>query len=272
MSNKQSNNQSVKGVVNNKINCCDDKKKKRKPRKKQQPQEQQPVDEFPVLNTQINSRYPQGGISHMAVRNTVYIPNAMQITPEGIQQNVPEYFNRHYTNLVRTMEDFRTSMMNEMQDVKNLVSIQPPNNSMATQTVNDMGSQTVNDINTEPYYKEEPNSASFSQSSSPVKSLINTFENFNINDNPEDEYVPFEEKPFVAKSPKQNNLYKEFERLYKDRDDMIQKRIEQGKKDIEEQIKRFAESIGVSLTSETGRRRSVQQLRKHIEDKINSIT
>lgn len=142
---KQSNKQtqSVKVVVNNKIACCDDKKKKRKPKKKQQPQEQQPLDEFPVLNTPANSHYPIAGISPIAVRNQVYIPSAMQISPEGATQPIPAYFDRHYTNLVRTMEDFKTSMMNEMQDVRNLVSIQPKQtSSMSTQTVSDTETQT----------------------------------------------------------------------------------------------------------------------------------
>lgn len=251
MSNKQSNTQSVKVVVNNKIHCCDDKKKKRKPRKKQQPQEQ-PIDEFPVLNTPINSRYPQAGIAPMAVRNSVYIPSAMQITPEGISQPVPEYFNRHYTNLVRTMEDFKSSMMNEIQDVRNLVSIQPPT-AQPPMTPNEPPPEINNNYD------------------SPVKQKKVFYENLSKN-NEDDENVPFEEKPFVAQSPKQDKLYNQYKKLYDDRDKMIMKNDKQGKDDIEEEIKSFAESIGVSLTYDGGRKRGAHQLRRYILDKINSIT
>ena len=127
---KQSNKQtqSVKVIVNNNMkSCCEDKKKKQKPKRKQQQPEQpeQPIDEFPAMNTLANSRYPQGGIAPMAVRNTVYIPNAAQITPEGMQYPIPSYFDRQYTNLTRTMEDFRDSMMKEIDDVRQTMANQP---------------------------------------------------------------------------------------------------------------------------------------------------
>ena len=230
---KQSNKQtqSVKVVVNNKIssNCCDDKKKKRKPKKKQQPQqEQQPLDEFPVLNTPANSHYPIAGIAPMAVRNQVYIPSAMQISPEGATQPIPAYFDRHYTNLTRTMEDFRNDMMNEIQDVKNLMYAEPYNEQpIETEQYINQQQPVATPIMTSS--KQQNTIDEQSKLSSPVQNLINTFErnrferiqNTKENNYKEEEdipleedYIPQEEEPFVLKSPEQEGLFSKLDKLY----------------------------------------------------------
>jgi hypothetical protein len=149
MPTKQSNKQTqnVKVTVNNHISskCCDeDKKKKRKPRK-QQPPPSPPdeMDDFPVLNTP--ARNPAvSGISALPVRNTVYMPSTVQISTEGAQPPIPAYFDRPYTNLVRTIEDMRNSLMSEIQDVRGLIATpemmaqetqtQPQGVAMETQT------------------------------------------------------------------------------------------------------------------------------------------
>lgn len=188
MSNKQSNKQtqSVKVTVNNKITCCDDKKKRRKPKKKQQAPQEQPVDGFPVLDTQANVKYPFGGIAPMAVRNTVYLPNTAQITPEGMQYPVPSYFDRQYTNLTRTMEDFRNTMMNELQDVRNLVNVNPKS-SVGTQTTTDMGTQSdpffdedINPLFVTPSRRTTMDDTTSMVQDDPAVNLVDAFDNLNI--------------------------------------------------------------------------------------------
>ena len=189
---KQSNKQtqSVKVIVNNNMkSCCEDKKKKQKPKRKQQQPEQpeQPIDEFPAMNTLANSRYPQGGIAPMAVRNTVYIPNTAQITPEGMQYPIPSYFDRQYTNLTRTMEDFRDSMMKEIDDVRQTISIKPP--MMANDTQTDFPQSSMDTQTDENLYDnalfgtlsrrntvDEENEPVASTSRTPVKQLKQIFE------------------------------------------------------------------------------------------------
>jgi hypothetical protein len=141
-SNKQTQN--VKVTVNNRIDskCCDDKKKKRrKPRKPSPPPEE--INEFPVLNTPMrNSATPN--ISALPVRNTVYIPPAVQISPEGMAPPVPEYFRTYYTNMTQTMEDMRRSMMSEIDDVRRLIPIYPAMTNEGTQTTPDpIATQTM---------------------------------------------------------------------------------------------------------------------------------
>ena len=198
MSNKQSNKQtqSVKVVVNNKLSCNPCEKKKKKPKRKQQQPGQpereasplaQPINEFPALNTELNSRYPQGGIAPMAVRNTVYIPNAAQITPEGMQYPIPSYFDRQYTNLTRTMEDFRDSMMKEIADVRQTISIRPPMMTNDTQTdfpQSSMDTQTDENLYDNALFGtlsrrntvDEENEPVASTSRTPVKQLKQIFE------------------------------------------------------------------------------------------------
>lgn len=120
MPNSQSNKQTqnVKVIVNNRIDskCCDD-KKKRKPKKRQPPPPPpEVINEFPALATppsRANTSIPN--ISPIAVRNVVYPAQTVQISPEGDAPPVPAYFEKHYTNLVRTIEDMRTSIVNEMR-------------------------------------------------------------------------------------------------------------------------------------------------------------
>lgn len=138
-SNKQTQNVSV--VVNNKM-CCDKPKPKKRRAKPKPPQE--PIDEFPVLNTPAQTR-PNYGPMAMPIRNTVYMPSSVQISPDGMQPPIPEYFNRPYTNLVRTMEDMRTSIMNEVNDVKMLVGSRPMTNEMGTDP------QDLSTINPNPF-------------------------------------------------------------------------------------------------------------------------
>lgn len=121
MSNKQSNKQTqnVKVVVNNNLkNCCDKPKpKRRKPQRK--PQEEQPIDEFPPLYTP-PARNGAPSISALPNRNSVYIPPTIQISNSAYP--VPSYFESHYTNLTRTLEDFANLIRKEQQDVDNLVN------------------------------------------------------------------------------------------------------------------------------------------------------
>ena len=120
MPNSQSNKQTTNVKVNviNKIDskCCDD-KKKRKPKKRQPPPPPpEVINEFPALATpssRANTSIPS--ISPIAVRNVVYPAQTVQISPEGDAPPVPAYFEKHYTNLVRTIEDMRTSIVNEMR-------------------------------------------------------------------------------------------------------------------------------------------------------------
>lgn len=243
MATKQSNErtQSVKVVVNNKISCNPCNKKKRKPKKKQQAPEH-PIDEFPVLNTPANSRFPHGGIAPMAVRNTVYIPNSSQISPEGMQYPIPSYFDRQYTNLTRTMEDFRDSMMKEIDDVRQTMAVEPP-------TI------LTNDTQTEPMFQEQQ---------SPVKQIINQFES--LGNNEEDTFVPVvEEEAFVSESPGQSQSYKEYKRLYDIRDDS------EDKKDIDTEIRDFAQSLGVNTHNENGRLRNVSHMRNDIKKRIKEM-
>lgn len=139
MPTKQSNKQTqnVKVNVINKIDskCCDDKKKKSKPKRRREPQpppEEPPLDEFPVLNTPArNTAMPN--ISALPVRNTVYIPNSVQISPEGVAPPVPAYFEKYYTNMTRTMEDMRQSLLSELEDVKQLIPVRPAMTTEGTQ-------------------------------------------------------------------------------------------------------------------------------------------
>jgi len=110
--------------------CCD-KPKPKKRRAKPKPQQEPILDEFPVLNTPALTR-PNYGPMAMPIRNTVYMPPTVQISPEGMTPPIPNYFDRPYTNLVRTMEDFQNNIMNEMNDVKSLVSSRPMTNEMGT--------------------------------------------------------------------------------------------------------------------------------------------
>lgn len=114
---KQSNSQrqTVKVVVNNNMAVVNKPKKKRKAKPRQQ--EEPIIDNqlFPVLNTPMPSR---PSYAPMPVRNTVYMPSTVQISPDGMMPPVPDYFSRPYTNLVRTMEDFQQNVMTELDDVR----------------------------------------------------------------------------------------------------------------------------------------------------------
>lgn len=275
MANKQSNKQtqSVKVVVNNKIssNCCNDKKKKRKPKKKPQEQEEAPqeVNEFPVLDTPANTRYPQGGISHMAVRNTVYLPNTAQITPEGMQYPIPPYFERQYTNLTRTMEDFRETMMKEMQDVRNLVSVKPVSN-VGTQTVTDMETQTEPEINKN--FANDP-------FSSPVKQNVafyNNLANKNIPIEEDEElFVPDEqeEEPFVSQSPEQDGMFSKLTKLFSNWEKTAIRSTE--REQALEELRNYASDFKISIkykdSNGNQKMKSAQQLKADITKKIKSI-
>jgi len=137
---KQSNKQSVnlKVTVNNNISSKSsnvNKDKKSKPRK-QQPPPPPPdeMDDFPVLNTPARNPTAMPNISALPVRNTVYMPSTVQISPEGAQPPIPAYFERPYTNLVRTIEDMRNSLMSEIEDVKGLMNTNPEMMAQETQT------------------------------------------------------------------------------------------------------------------------------------------
>ena len=119
---KQSNSQkqTVNVTVNNKMACCEKPKKKRKSKPKKPQEEPIMDDEFPVLNTPASSR---PSFAPIPIRNTVYMPSSVQISPEGMQPPIPDYFQKHYTNLMRTMEDFQNNIVKEWQDWKQ--SMQP---------------------------------------------------------------------------------------------------------------------------------------------------
>lgn len=257
MSNKQSNKQtqSVKVVVNNKVSCNPCEKKKKKPRRKQQPQQpEQPVDEFPALDTQVNTRYPQMGIAPMAVRNTVYIPNSSQISPEGMQYPIPPYFDRQYTNLTRTMEDFRDSMVKEIDDVRQTIAMRPPTMTNNTQTY----------IPTDPILEEQ-------QSTSPVKSMINRFENFGSYDDQENYNTMIqEEEPLVSKSPEQSRVIDDFTRLYSAWEQTANYSNE--RKVALDEIRSFAQELGLDIISTTTNKpKSAQQLRADIRKQIKEM-
>jgi hypothetical protein len=118
---KQSNSQkqTVNVVVNNKMACCEKPKKKRKSKPKPKPRQEEPEmpmdDGFPVLNTPSSSR---PSYSAVPIRNTVYMPSTVQISPEGMMPPIPDYFQRPYTNLIRTMEDFQNNIVKEFNDVR----------------------------------------------------------------------------------------------------------------------------------------------------------
>jgi hypothetical protein len=248
MPTKQSNTQtqSVKVVVNNKIACCDDKKKKRtKPKRKQQQEAPQEANEFPVLNTPVNSRYSQGGIAPMAVRNTVYIPNSAQITPEGMQYPIPSYFDRQYTNLTRTMEDFRDSMMKEIDDVRQTMVVRPQ--TPMVQEREDMQPST----------------------SSPVRQIINKFESLGYDDDDE-MYNTQDEEPLIPSSPEQSNIIDEFNKLF-----LAWEKTEtysNERKLALDDIRTFAQELGVNLINNTtNKAKSAQQLRADIRKKLKNM-
>jgi hypothetical protein len=68
----------------------------------------------------------------MPIRNTVYMPPTVQISSEGMTYPIPAYFDRPFTNLTRTVEDMRNSLMNEINDVRLLVGSRPITNEMGT--------------------------------------------------------------------------------------------------------------------------------------------
>lgn len=122
MTTKQSNKQTqnVKVIVNTNSKCCDKPKPKKRRAKPKPPQE--PINEFPLLNTPALTR---PSYAPLPIRNTVYMPPTVQISSEGMSYPIPNYFDRPYTNLVRTMEDFQNNIMNEMNDVKQALASQP---------------------------------------------------------------------------------------------------------------------------------------------------
>lgn len=129
MTTKQSNKQTVNVTVNNNSKCCDKPKPKKRRAKPKPPQE--PIDEFPVLNTP-QARTNMPNIAPLPVRHTVYIPNSIQISPDGVNPPLPPYFDRPFTNLTRTVEDMRKSFMNEINDVRLLVGSRPITHEMGT--------------------------------------------------------------------------------------------------------------------------------------------
>ena len=135
---KQSNSQkqTVNVTVNNKMACCEKPKKKRKSKPKPKPRQEEPEmpmdDGFPVLNTPSPSRPTYSAVP---IRNTVYMPSTVQISPEGMMPPIPDYFQRPYTNLIRTMEDFQNNLMKELNDVRQT----------ARPTVAPQGTQTMPD-------------------------------------------------------------------------------------------------------------------------------
>lgn len=258
MPTKQSNTQtqSVKVVVNNKIACCDDKKKKRRKSKRKQQQPEQPMDEFPVLNTPVNSRYSQGGIAPMAVRNTVYIPNSSQITPEGMQYPIPSYFDRQYTNLTRTMEDFRDSVMKEIDDVR-----------IINQTLAVRPQTMTDDTQTSPMFEEREDMQP--STSSPVKKIINKFESLGYDDD-DDMYNTQDEEPLISSSPEQSKVVDDFNSLYS-RWEQTEKYSNDRKMMLDE-IRTFAQELGVNIIdSSTNKPKSAQQLRANIRKQINTL-
>jgi hypothetical protein len=122
-----SNKQSVNVIINNKLNSCCEKKKKRKMKTRDFRQEPQPQieNEFPALPTPAarqGAAFIPSGVSN---RNSVYIPNSAQIEPEGVQPPIPAYFEKHYTNLQRTIDDMKENLMREIDDVKMSMDTNP---------------------------------------------------------------------------------------------------------------------------------------------------
>lgn len=115
---KQSNSQkqTVNVTVNNRMACCDKPKKKRRSKPKPRPEEPpMDINEFPALNTPALTR---PSYAPFPIRNTVYMPSTVQISPEGMQPPIPEYADRRYTNMVRTLEDMQKNVLNEMQNLR----------------------------------------------------------------------------------------------------------------------------------------------------------
>lgn len=137
-SNKQTQNVNV--VVNNKVGCCEKPKRKRKSRPKQ---EEPPMDDggFPVLDTPAQTR---PSYSALPVRNTVYMPSTVQISPEGMMPPIPSYFEKPMTNLMRTMEDFQHNMMKEWQEYQQAANptIAPSTTDFADLNIDGFGSPT----------------------------------------------------------------------------------------------------------------------------------
>lgn len=183
-SNKQSQN--VKVIVNNKISpqCCEKPKRKRRTQPKQE--EEAPVDEFPAMFTP-QSRSGTMPISALPNRNSVYIPPTIQIS--NTSQPVPSYFESHYTNLTRTLQDFAEMLRKEQQDVNDLVNIDTQTDiADPTSAVSPQAKDSFNNpLFTTPRRPElkmsEPqmnyditNEPLPTTSSTPVKDLISAFE------------------------------------------------------------------------------------------------
>lgn len=196
MPTKQSNvqKQSVRVVVNNRIEskCCDDKKKRKPKRRQPPPPPPEVINEFPALATppsRANTSIPN--ISPIAVRNVVYPAQTVQISPEGDAPPIPAYFEVPYTNLVRTMENLRTAILNERRDIETLAqatqTMSPAFNAIDTQTttpvlgmsspqgaVNVPPRTIVSSPNPDDVFLPSP--PVLQTQKTPVKDLINTFE------------------------------------------------------------------------------------------------
>lgn len=260
MSNKQSNKQTqnVKVVVNNNLKeCCDKPKpKRRKPQRKPKEQDPAPMDEFPTLYTP-QARNGTPSISAMPNRQGVYLPPSIQITNQGSQYPVPEYFDRHYTNLTRTIEDFAQMIRKEQQDVNDLVNIDT-NEDTSQPTI----SRTKYDI------QQDEGLASTSRT--PVKQLTKVFEPEPV---PELEvdvakpYVPInQEEQIIATSPEHSVLIKRYNDLYKDWEKT--KKYSRERKLAFDEIKVFAEELELNLNNPNSKPRSAEQLRTDIRKAI----
>ena len=259
MSNKQSNKQvqNVRVVVNNKMPCCDKPKpKKRKPQRK--PQEEAPMDEFPALYTP-PARNGTANISAMPNRNSVYVPPTIQIS--NTSQPVPAYFESHYTNLTRTMEDFAQLLRKEQQDVVNLVS---------SDTQTDTPQLSMSEPQpTPPQIKFNISGQGeelASTSRTPVKQLTKVFEPAYEEDNTEP-YIPInEEEQIIPTSPEHSVLIKKYEKLYRDWEGAGKRSNE--RKYFFDKIKTFATELGLNLNNPNGKPRSAEQLRSDIRKAV----
>lgn len=192
----------------------------------------------------------------------------MQISPEGATQPIPAYFDRHYTNLTRTMEDFRNDMMNEIQDVKNLMYAEPQQQEPFVKEEEQFQGSTLKPANE--YFIQEQEKLT-----SPVKSLINTFENFSINDNnEEDAYVPVEEEePFVSKSPEQEGLFSKLTKLFSNWEQTTVRSNE--REQALDELRNYASEFNINIryrdSNGNQKMKSAQQLKADITKKIKTM-
>jgi hypothetical protein len=113
--NTNTNTNTNKNNINIKINVPVPEKPKKKPRRKPAPQQ----EEAPMLPNPVMS--PAGTGTHAyPVRPVVYAPSSTLIQPDNPIPNLHSYFDKAFTNQQATMNSFRETMQDVVDEMRNL--------------------------------------------------------------------------------------------------------------------------------------------------------